>query len=107
MSHDDLPRYRAPSNLVWADGAEMGLGDALYLTVVPEGRTVQLPAIARLIWLIAIEGADVLEELAALIGPLSAEATQQSEVFLSELEDAGLLTRLGPAAKCAHAEAAQ
>ena len=54
-----VPAYRVPDNIAWVDGADFGLAEELYLTVVPDGRTVMLKDSARLIWLVAADGARI------------------------------------------------
>ncbi|TBT95738.1 hypothetical protein [Propioniciclava tarda] len=73
------------------DGPDFGVAEELYLTVVPEGRTVLLKGTARLIWLVAIEGGDVASEVARLVGRPSADIAEAVGTFLQDLSGAGLL----------------
>lgn len=84
--------YRVPDNISWVDGADLGMGDELYLTVVPDGHTVLLKDTARLIWLIAADGGDVLTEVAALVGEPPAAIEADVQRFLADLTGRGLLT---------------
>ncbi|SMO44907.1 hypothetical protein SAMN06266982_10311 [Propioniciclava tarda] len=83
--------YRVPDNVAWVDGPDFGVAEELYLTVVPEGRTVLLKGTARLIWLVAIEGGDVASEVARLVGRPSADIAEAVGTFLQDLSGAGLL----------------
>lgn len=91
----DPVSYRVPDNIAWVDGADFGLAEELYLTKVPEGTTVLLKDTARLIWLVAIEGGDVLTEVAALVGRPRAEIQSDVHRFLDGLTARGLLTGSG------------
>jgi predicted transcriptional regulator len=90
MSHG-APAYRVPDNLAWIDGADFDLPDELYLTVVPDGRTVLLKGTARLIWLVAKGGGDVVAEVAELVGRPPAEIATDVETFLADLTSRCLL----------------
>lgn len=92
---DRAPAYRVPDNLAWIDGADFDLPDELYLTVVPDGRTVLLKGTARLIWLVAKDGGDVLAEVAELVGRPPAEIAGDVETFLADLTSRSLLA-VGP-----------
>lgn len=83
--------YRVPDNISWVDGANFGLAEELYLTTVPEGTTVLLKDTARLIWLVAIEGGDVLAEVSALAGQPEAEIQRDVSEFLRDLRWRGLI----------------
>ncbi len=89
------PTYRVPDDIAWVDGPDVGLGEELYLTVVPEGRTVLLKDTARLIWLIAAEGGEVLTEIATLVGRPAAEIEPDVQAFLADLTARGLLVAPG------------
>lgn len=92
MNEQPAPRYRVPDNIAWVDGADFDMTEELYLTVVPEGRTVLLKDAARLIWLVAIEGGDdVVAEVAELVGRPVAEIEQEVRQFLESLTGRGLL----------------
>lgn len=92
MSQDARPRtYQVPDNLAWIDGADWGMGEELYLTIVPDGRTVLLKDTARLIWLVAARGGDVVSEVAGFVRLTPTEINLQVGQFLSELTDAALL----------------
>ena len=82
--------YRVPDNVAWVDGPDFGVAEELYLTVVPEGRTVLLKGTARLIWLVAI-GGDVASEVARLVGRPPADIKEDVLAFLQDLTGAGLL----------------
>lgn len=83
--------YRIPDDVAWIDGADLGAGDELYLTVVPDGQTVLLKDTARLIWLIAAEGGDVLAEVADLVGQPPAAIEADVQRFVADLTERGLL----------------
>jgi len=84
-------RYRVPDGLAWVDEPLDDGSGALYLTQVPDGRTVLLEGSARLIWLVAVQGGEVATEVAALVGVSASEIEQDVRRFLSELADRGLL----------------
>lgn len=84
--------YQVPAHVAWVDGTQEGLGEELYLTMVPDGTTVLLKDTARLIWLVAAEGGDVLPEVADLVGLPPAEIAKDVNRFLTELIGRGLLT---------------
>ena len=93
MSQDARPRtYQVPDNLAWIDGADWGMGEELYLTIVPDGRTVLLKDTARLIWLVAARGGDVVNEVARTVGLPAVDIEPQVAEFLPELLTRGLLT---------------
>lgn len=83
--------YRVPDNISWVDGADLGMEDELYVTVVPDGHTVLLKDTARLIWLIAADGCDVLTEVAELVGQQPAAIEADVQQFLADLTGRGLL----------------
>ena len=86
------PAYRVPDNIAWVDGADFGMAEELYLTVVPDGRTVLLKDSARLIWLVAADGGDdVVAEVAELVGRPPAEIEGDVHQFLADLTGRGLL----------------
>lgn len=86
------PQYSVPDNLAWIDGSDHDMADELYLTIVPDGRTVLLIDTARLIWHVAADGAaDVVEEVAELVGLPSREVEHDVNAFLADLTDRGLL----------------
>jgi len=71
------------------------MAEELYLTVVPDGRTVLLKDTARLIWLVAADGTDdVVREVAALVDLPVEEVSGEITTFLEDLTDRGLLTKL-------------
>jgi len=80
-----------PENVAWVDGADQGTAEELYLTVVPDGKTVMLKDTARLIWLIAAGGGDVLTEVAALVGETPEAIEPDVQRFLDDLTERGLL----------------
>jgi len=80
-----------PENVAWVDGADQGTAEELYLTVVPDGDTVLLKDTARLIWLIAAEGGDVLTEVAALVGEPPDAIETDVQRFLDDLAGRGML----------------
>jgi len=89
------PAYRVPDNIAWIDGADFGMAEELYLTVVPDGRTVLLKDAARLIWLVAAEGGgDVVAEVADRAGRPSADIDGDVRAFLADLTCRGLLASL-------------
>jgi len=88
---------RVPDNIAWVDGADFGLAEELYLTVVPQGTTVLLKDTARLIWLVAIEGGDVLTEVAALVDQEPQVIESDVTAFLVDLTSRGLLAQPTPA----------
>lgn len=90
------PQYRVPDNVAWVDGAEHGMAEELYLTIVPDGRTVLLEDTARLIWHVAADGAtNVVEEVADLVGLPAGEVERDVNDFLADLTGRGLLLRSG------------
>ena len=92
MSQDARPRtYQVPDNLAWIDGADWGMGEELYLTIVPDGRTVLLKDTARLIWLVAARGGDVVSEVAGFVGETGERVPMQCLAFVNELTQCGLL----------------
>ena len=87
-----VPAYRVPDNVAWVDGADFGLAEELYLTVVPDGRTVMLKDSARLIWLVAADGGeDVVAEVADIVGRPPAEIEGDVQQFLADVRARGLL----------------
>lgn len=89
----DPPAYAVPTNVAWVDGEDFGMAEELYLTIVPEGRTVLLKDTARLIWHVAAEGApDVAEEVAELVSMPVGEIRADVALFLDDLTARGLLT---------------
>ena len=92
MNEQPAPRYRVPDNIAWVDGADFGLAEELYLTVVPDGRTVMLKDSARLIWLVAADGGeDVVAEVADIVGRPPAEIEGDVQRFLADVRARGLL----------------
>ncbi|MGD8214495.1 hypothetical protein [Aestuariimicrobium sp. Y1814] len=83
--------YRVPDNVAWIDGTEVGTNEELYLTVVPQGNTVLLTGTARMIWLVAAGGGDVVAGVADLVGRAPAEIADEINRFLSDLVGRGLL----------------
>lgn len=95
VDHQQLsPAYRVPETIAWVDGATFGMAEGLYLTVVPDGRTVLLEGSARLIWLAACEGGYVIETVAGRVGLSAIEITEEVTGFLADLTDRGLLARV-------------
>lgn len=92
------PEYVVPPNIAWVDGADFGMAEELYLTVVPEGRTVLLKDTARLIWHVAAEGGDVLAGVAELVGLPPEQIADDVNGFLTDLVARGLLTKRGEVA---------
>ena len=87
------PAYLVPSNVAWVDGADFGMAEELYLTIVPDGRTVLLKDTARLIWHVAADGAvNVADEVAELVSMPVSEIEADVAVFLEDLTARGLLT---------------
>lgn len=93
MSHQPTPAYRVPDTIAWVDGSQFGMADELYLTVVPDGRTVLLKDTARLIWLVAADGGNVLADIAELVGRPPAEIEDDVKQFLTDLIGRGLLEK--------------
>ena len=92
MNEQPAPRYRVPDNIAWVDGADFDMAEELYLTVVPEGRTVLLKDTARLIWLVAADGGeDVVAEVADIVGRPPAEIEGDVQQFLADVRARGLL----------------
>ncbi|NLI19902.1 MAG: PqqD family protein [Actinomycetales bacterium] len=90
------PEYRVPPNVAWVDGADFGLAEELYLTIVPEGRTVLLKDTARLIWHVAAEGSDdVVRDVAEIAGLTPDEVADDVRTFLADLTTRGLLLPRG------------
>ena len=87
----DMNRYRVPDTIAWVDGTDFDLGPDLYITKLPSGNTVLLKDTARLIWLVAIEGGDVVSEVAALVGRPAAEIESDVHTLLHDLTQRGLL----------------
>jgi len=87
------PGYRVPNNIAWVDGVDFGIAEELYLTVVPDGRTVMLKDTGRMIWLVATESGNVVEKVASLVGLPAAEIDEDVNTFLADLIDRGLLVR--------------
>lgn len=88
------PEFAVPDNIAWVDGADFGLADELYLTVVPDGHTVLLKDTARLIWHVAAEGGNVLEDVAKLVSMPSDAIADDVNSFLTDLVARGLLTKV-------------
>ena len=86
-----MNRYRVPDTIAWVDGTDFDLGPDLYLTKLPSGNTVLLKDTARLIWLVAIEGGDVVSEVATLVGRPAAEIESDVHTLLRDLTQRGLL----------------
>lgn len=91
------PPYRVPDNIAWIDGADFGLAEELFLTVVPDGHSVLLKDTARLIWLAAIEGGDVVQRVAGLVGLPPDDIENDVNEFLADLTGRGLLEARGKA----------
>lgn len=92
MSQDARPcTYKVPDNIAWVDGADLGMADELYLTMVPSGNTVLLKDSARLIWLVATGGGDVLDEVSSLVEVPGDEINAHVSEFLAVLLSQGLL----------------
>ncbi|GAA2168170.1 hypothetical protein FHX52_1944 [Humibacillus xanthopallidus] len=90
-AHALATTYRVPSNIAWIDGADFGMREELYLTALPSGQTVLLEDTGRLIWLVAMEGGEVLERVAEVVGlPLAAIESDVTR-FLAEVTTRGLL----------------
>lgn len=88
------PEYRVPSSVASVDGADFGLDEELYLTIVPDGRTVLLKDTARLIWHVAADGSDdVVRDVAALVGLAPDQVSEGVAAFLADLTARGLLDR--------------
>ena len=87
--------HRVPERLAWVDAAELGASDDLCLTLLPTGQTVVLSGTARLIWLVAVDGGDVVAEVADLVGEAPEAIAPEVTRFLAELTDRGLLAE-GP-----------
>lgn len=86
-----MPRYRVPDDIAWIDGTEIGIGESLYVTKLPTGKTVHLTGTARMIWLVAAEGGDVLVEVSELVN-LPADCVKEDiRAFLDNLTHEGLL----------------
>ncbi|GAA4407710.1 hypothetical protein GCM10023168_24060 [Fodinibacter luteus] len=85
------PTYQVPGNIAWVDGADFGMAEELYLTVVPDGQTVLLKGTARMIWIVASEGGSVVDEVAQLVARPPAEIEDQVGTFLADLTNRGLL----------------
>lgn len=85
------PTYKVPETIAWVDGADFGIPEELYLTVVPDGRTVLLKDTARLIWLAAANGGDALSLVADLTGCPTTEIERHVSEFLADLMGRGLL----------------
>ena len=69
------------------------MAEELYFTVVPDGRTVLLKDTARLIWLVAADGGNVIEDVAELVGLPTEQVAGEITTFLKDLTARGLLTR--------------
>lgn len=69
------------------------MAEELYLTVVPDGRTVLLKDTARLIWLVAADGGNVIDEVAELVGLPAEQVAGEIATFLEDLTARGLLTK--------------
>lgn len=91
MTDTPAPAYRVPDTIAWVDGADLGLAEELYLTVVPDGTTVLLKDTARLIWLAAITTADVQGAVAAQVGLPANSIADDVTLFLADLASQGLL----------------
>ena len=88
-------RYRVPDAVAWIDAAEFRDEDDLYLATLPGGPTALLQGPARLIWLAAAAGDDVVPVVAELVGRPAHEIAGDIETFLQDLVARGLLERLG------------
>lgn len=85
--------YAVPDDLAWIDGTDVDADGELYLTKVPDGRTVLLTGSARLIWLVAAEGQAVLPAVADLAGAEPSAIRGDVDRFLGDLLSRGLLVR--------------
>ena len=83
--------YHIPHDIAWVDGADFEMAEELYLTVVPDGRAVLLKDTARLIWLAARAGGDVVAQVAAWCGVSPADIGHDVSKFLQQLVERGLL----------------
>lgn len=87
-----VPTYRVPPQLAWVDGAAHGMGEELYLSVLPAGRTVLLRDTARLIWLVAAQGSDdVARDVAHAVGLHREQVAEDVAAFVDDLVGRGLL----------------
>ena len=91
LDEPNRPTYRIPHDIAWVDGADFEMAEELYLTVVPDGRAVLLKDTARLIWLAARAGGDVVAQVAAWCGVSPADIGQDVSEFLQQLVERGLL----------------
>ena len=85
--------FRVPDDIAWIDGTDVGVDEELYLTKVPGGQTVLLAGTARLIWLVAADGREVLSGVAEIVGVEPAQIEDDVTRFLADLVSRGLLTR--------------
>ncbi len=91
------PAYLVPANVAWVDGADLGMAEELYLTIVPAGRTVLLRDTARLIWHVAAEGSDdVVRDVAEIVQLPEDQVADDVRAFLADLTTRGLLTPRTP-----------
>ncbi len=86
-------RYCVPANVAYIDGAEVDLGQVLYLTILPYGQSVCLEGIGRLIWTQAASGDDPVTGIASLVGKPVDSIEQDVADFLEDLLRRGLLAK--------------
>ena len=87
-------RYRVPETVAYIDGPDVELGDVLFLTLLPHGRSVRLEGIGRQIWTMAAEGSDVMAEIGKMVEQPPDISAVDVAVFLRVLVDRGLLTEV-------------
>lgn len=87
-------KYRIPDNVAYIDAADFDLGEALYITMLPLGRSVCLEASARHIWTMAAEGRDLLVDIAEAGGQPADTIAREVALFLMDLVNRGLLTEV-------------
>lgn len=84
-------RYRVPGQIAYLDGTDVGEDDAVYVTRLPSGHTVQLAGTARLIWREVVAGRDPLPRTALALRLPADRVEAGVAAFLARLVREGLL----------------
>lgn len=95
--------YSIPADLAWVlDQTDESL-PVLYLMHVPDGGPLVLTETAALIWIFAVQGDDVVAELAEVVENPPADLAQMATDYLADLVARGLLVE-AEAEPVGHAE---
>ncbi len=84
-------RYRVPSHVAWVCGEDIGAGAGVYVADVRDGVPLVLKDSAEMIWLVAAEGGDLPDDVAAPDDADRATVAEQVVSFAHHLVTIGLL----------------